>query len=200
MAYTGNKKADYRGYSRTTKRSRIRKKMKDGIEIRADEVLLLPAKEQEWLKQGGVSLWKERYRTPQQIRDGLAERGVEIAKPKEGHHHLAERAKSALDAFKERFEPVFVRYETQIADNPDLADKETMAASWIALIRDATTLNVAERSLAQLQKVFGHDEKKVTISDGRSEGDVRRDMLERLERMRTVDAVDVTPKRVEEGA
>jgi len=199
MAYTGNKKSEYRGYSRTAKCSRIRKKLKDGSNVRPDEVGLLPSQERKWLASGGVALWKQRYRTPQQVRDGLAEQGIEIERPHEGDHHLADRARNALGAIKQECEPFFARYETQIRDNPDLADKETMAATQIALIRTATTMNTVERAFDRLQKLFGHTEQKLTITDGRSEGDVRRMLQERLDRMRSVDAVDVTPKRLWEG-
>lgn len=201
MPYVGNKKKHYQGLSRTGKCSRTRKKMKDGLEVREDEIALLPQMERDWvrkgggLKGGGIAHWKAKYLTPRERR----ERGMEPVLPGVmGNHEVANRTRDALGAFKARFEPVFQRYETQIADNPDLSDKETMAASWIALIRDATTLNVAERSLAQLQKVFGHDEKKVTITDGRSPERVMADVGERLRRLMDHEVVDLTPK-LEEG-
>lgn len=186
---SGNRLTEYEGRALARKRTVIRGKLKRGEEIREEERRLLPPMEKRWLEEG---IWHRKYLTPAERRA----RGQEVTVPYYGHD---KRMKPALEAFKEECEPLFARYRDQIRENPDLADRETMAAAFIALIRTATTLNVAERALKELKGVFGHSESKVTVTDTRKDSDLLEGIRERLGRMRSVEARDVTRERLGDG-
>lgn len=157
--------------SRRTAASLVRKRLKSGELPGEEELRLLWPSERRWLELGGVELWKRKWEETQ-LRRRAGQYGDQRRPPL-----------PSLTELRAKLRPLFQRYAHQIEAVPELEDRRTMAAAFLAMVETAPTRGEILRCLKQVQQVFGHVESKTVHEDGAGKV-LLEEVRERLKRLR----------------
>lgn len=141
-------------------RSRIRRKIQDGVEVSEVEESHFWPIELRRMRDGTYVPWHNwKYRPD-----------------------ILERSMEAVAALLEEIGPTLDHYADQIRSDPSLENRDTMAAVFLATIRHATTISQVNMALKELKGIFGHQETKTTVKrvDDNTRSEEIRGLLIRL--------------------
>jgi hypothetical protein len=98
------------------------------------------------------------------------------------HPEHMERQRARMDALQQAYEPLCSMFEGY-SRNPDLADKNAMAAQYMPILRYAKGTKDRLSALNALAKIYGHNEVHLKVSESDDPSKIRADALEMMERL-----------------